>query len=214
LPFSVVIAGYGLTEGGTASSTAPDDDPQTIAATVGRARPGFEIRIVGGAGDEAEPGEVGEIVLRGPTVMAGYLDDPGATAAVLSADGWLRTGDLGRFDERGCLRIAGRVKDMFIVGGFNAYPAEIEAMLLEHPGVREAAVIGVPDERLGQVGMAFIVPRPPEPSADEVIAWCRERMANYKVPRFVELLDELPFTASGKVRKTALQERAAARTAT
>ncbi|SEG92909.1 Acyl-CoA synthetase (AMP-forming)/AMP-acid ligase II [Thermomonospora echinospora] len=214
LPFSVVVAGYGLTEGGTASSTAPGDDPETVATTVGRARPGFEIRVVDGAGGAARPGEVGEIVLRGPTVMAGYLDDPDATAAVLSADGWLRTGDLGCLDERGCLRIAGRSKDMFIVGGFNAYPAEIEAMLLEHPGVREAAVIGVPDERLGQVGMAFVVPRSPKPSADEVIAWCRERMANYKVPRFVELIDELPLTASGKVRKTALQERAAARAAT
>lgn len=213
LPFSVVIAGYGLTEGGTASSTSPDDDPETIATTVGRARPGFEIRVVDGTGDDAPRGEVGEVVLRGPTVMAGYLDDPEATAAVLSEDGGLRTGDLGRLDERGRLRIAGRSKDMFLVGGFNAYPAEIEAMLLEHPGVREAAVIGVPDERLGEVGMAFVVPRPPAPSAEDLIAWCRERMANYKVPRFVELIDELPLTASGKVLKTALRERAATRPA-
>ncbi|MFB4298692.1 FadD3 family acyl-CoA ligase [Actinomadura sp. NTSP31] len=214
LPFKVIVAGYGLTEAGTASSTGPGDDPETIATTVGRARPGFEIRVVDGAGEDAAEGEVGEIVLRGPTVMAGYLDDPDATAEVLSPDGWLRTGDLGRFDERGCLRIAGRSKDMFIVGGFNAYPAEIEAMLLEHPGVREVAVIGVPDARLGQVGMAFVVPRPPAPSAGEVIAWCRERMANYKVPRFVELIEELPLTASGKVLKTALQERASTRAAT
>ena len=217
LPFSVIVAGYGLTEGGTASSTSPDDDPETIATTVGRARPGFEIRVTGPAGADVAQGEVGEIVLRGPTTMAGYLDDPEATAAVLSGDGWLRTGDLGRFDEHGCLRIAGRSKDMFIVGGFNAYPAEIEAMLLEHPGVRQAAVIGVPDERLGEVGMAFVVPRPPGPDgapaldAAAVIAWCRDRMANYKVPRFVELIDELPLTASGKVQKTALEARAAAR---
>jgi acyl-CoA synthetase (AMP-forming)/AMP-acid ligase II len=212
LPFSLIVAGYGLTEGGTASSTSPDDDPETIATTVGRPRPGFEIRVVDGSGADAAPGEVGEIVMRGPTVMAGYLDDPEATAEVLSRDGWLSTGDLGRFDERGCLRIAGRSKDMFLVGGFNAYPAEIEAMLLEHPGVREVAVIGIPDERLGQVGMAFIVPRPPAPGEDEVIAWCRERMANYKVPRRVELIGELPLTASGKVRKTALRDRAAAAT--
>ncbi|MFD0689785.1 FadD3 family acyl-CoA ligase [Actinomadura fibrosa] len=214
LPFSLVIAGYGLTEAGTATSTAPDDDPETVATTVGRARPGFEIAVVDGTGERAAPGEVGEILLRGPTVMAGYLDDPEATAEVLSADGWLRTGDLGRLDERGRLRIAGRSKDMFIVGGFNAYPAEIEAMLLEHPGVREAAVVGVPHERLGEVGAAFVVPRPPAPSPDEVIAWCRERMANYKVPRLVELVDELPLTASGKVLKAALRERAAARAAT
>ncbi|GAA2121406.1 FadD3 family acyl-CoA ligase [Actinomadura napierensis] len=214
LPFQVIVAGYGLTEAGTASSTGPGDAPETIATTVGRARPGFEIRVVDGAGEDAAKGEVGEIVLRGPTVMAGYLDDPDATAEVLSPDGWLRTGDLGRFDEGGCLSIAGRSKDMFIVGGFNAYPAEIEAMLLEHPGVREVAVIGVPDARLGQIGMAFVVPRPPAPSADEVIAWCRERMANYKVPRFVELIEELPLTASGKVLKTALQERASTRAVT
>ncbi|TDD86035.1 fatty acid--CoA ligase [Actinomadura darangshiensis] len=214
LPFSVIVAGYGLTEAGTASSTAPDGDPGTIATTVGRARPGFEIRVVDGSGAQAAPDAIGEIVLRGPTVMAGYLGDPDATAEVLSAGGWLRTGDLGRVDERGCLRVVGRSKDMFIVGGFNTYPAEIEAMLLEHPGVREAAVVAVPDERLGQVGVAFVVPRPPAPSAAEVIAWCRERMANYKVPRFVELIDELPLTASGKVRKTALRERAAGRATT
>ncbi|MFA1541906.1 FadD3 family acyl-CoA ligase [Actinomadura monticuli] len=211
LPFSVVVAGYGLTEAGTATSTSPDDDPETIATTVGRARPGFEVRITDADGADAAQGEVGEIVLRGPTTMAGYLDDPAATEAVLSADGWLRTGDLGRFDEHGCLRIAGRSKDMFIVGGFNAYPAEIEAMLLEHPDVRQAAVIGVPDARLGQVGMAFVVPRSPALDAAGLIAWCRDRMANYKVPRLVELIDELPLTESGKVRKNALEARAADR---
>ena len=211
LPFSVIVAGYGLTEAGTASSTAPDDDPETIATTVGRPRPGFEFRVADAAGGDAATGEVGEIVLRGPTVMAGYLDDPEATAAVLSADGWLRTGDLGSMDERGCLRIAGRSKDMYIVGGFNAYPAEIEAMLLEHPDVRQAAVIGVPDARLGQVGMAFVVPRSPALDGAALIAWCRERMANYKVPRLVEVVGELPLTESGKVLKTALEARAADR---
>ncbi|MEU8803116.1 FadD3 family acyl-CoA ligase [Spirillospora sp. NPDC048819] len=210
LPFSGIVTGYGLTEAGTASSTSPDDDPETIATTVGRPRPGFEIRVIDGSGADAAQDEVGEIVLRGPTTMAGYLDDPEATAAVLSEDGWLRTGDLGSIDERGCLRIAGRSKDMFIVGGFNAYPAEIEAMLLEHPDVRQAAVIGVPDERLGQVGMAFIVPRASGLDAADVIAWCRDRMANYKVPRTVRLIDELPLTESGKVRKNALEARAAA----
>ncbi|GAA0571347.1 FadD3 family acyl-CoA ligase [Actinomadura livida] len=210
LPFSAIITGYGLTEAGTASSTSPDDDPETTATTVGRPRPGFEIRVVDASGAAAAQGEVGEIVLRGPTTMVGYLDDPGATSAVLSEDGWLRTGDLGSLDERGCLRIAGRSKDMFIVGGFNAYPAEIEAMLLEHPGVLQAAVIGVPDERLGQVGMAFIVPREPGLAEADVLAWCRDRMANYKVPRSVRLIDELPLTESGKVRKNALEARAAA----
>jgi HIP---CoA ligase len=207
LPFSLIVSGYGLTEAGTAASTALDDEPETIATTVGRPRPGFEIRIVDTHGADAAPGEVGQIVLRGPTVMAGYLDDPAATAAVLSDDGWLNTGDLGRIGEDGCLRIAGRSKDMFIVGGFNAYPAEIESMLLEHPDIQQAAVIGVPDPRLGEVGLAFVVTRSAGLTGDGIIAWCRGRMANYKVPRAVELIDALPLNASGKVEKKALRAR-------
>ena len=209
LPFSLIVTGYGLTEAGTASATSPDDDPETIATTVGRARPGFEIRIVDGDRD-LPAGETGEILLRGPSVMAGYLDDPAATAATLSADGWLRTGDLGVVDERGCLRIAGRSKDMFIVGGFNAYPAEIENHLLRHPDVAQAAVIGIPDERLGQVGMAFVVTRSgATDGGDEILAWCRDQMANYKVPRAIEILPELPVNATGKVVKDELRARAA-----
>jgi acyl-CoA synthetase (AMP-forming)/AMP-acid ligase II len=209
LPFDFIVTGYGLTEAGTASATSPDDDAETVATTVGRPRPGFEVRILDG-GDEVAPGEPGEVVLRGPTVMAGYLDDPAATAEALSPDGWLRTGDLGVVDDRGCLRIVGRVKDMFIVGGFNAYPAEIENALLRHPDVQQAAVIGIPDERLGEVGMAFVVARPGAGvTPDAVIAWSREEMANYKVPRRVELVDELPLNATGKVEKNTLRERAA-----
>ena len=134
LPFSVVISGYGLTEGGTASATALDDDVETVATTVGRPRPGFELRIVDGDADVA-PGETGEVLLRGGSIMSHYLDDPEATAEALTPDGWLRTGDLGTVDADGCLRIVGRSKDMFIVGGFNAYPAEIENGLLAHPDV-------------------------------------------------------------------------------
>ena len=211
LPFDFIVTGYGLTEAGTASATSPDDDAETVATTVGRPRPGFELRIVDGDTDVAA-GEAGEILLRGPTVMAGYLDDPEATALALSREGWLGTGDLGVLDARGCLRIVGRVKDMFIVGGFNAYPAEIENALLRHPDVQQAAVIGVPDERLGEVGMAFVVPRPgSEVTPDEIIAWSRDEMANYKVPRAVELVDELPVYASGKVEKNVLRDRAASR---
>jgi len=209
LPFSLIVTGYGLTEAGTASATSPDDDPETIATTVGRARPGFEIRIVEGERD-LSPGETGEILLRGPSVMAGYLDDPAATAATLSPDGWLRTGDLGVVDERGCLRIVGRSKDMFIVGGFNAYPAEIENHLLRHPDVAQAAVIGIPDDRLGEVGMAFVVTRSgATDGGDEIMAWCRDQMANYKVPRAIEILSELPVNATGKVVKDELRARAA-----
>ena len=157
LPFSNIVTGYGLTEAGTACATSEDDDAEAVATTVGRPRPGFELRLVGEDGHDVGTGQSGEVVLRGGSIMAGYLDDPEETAKVLSAEGWLRTGDLGELDEAGRLRIVGRVKDMFIVGGFNAYPAEIENALLRHPAVQQAAVIGIPDQRLGEVGMAFVV---------------------------------------------------------
>ena len=140
--------------------------------------------------------------------MQGYLDDPAATDEAIDADGWLHTGDLGEFTDSGRLRIVGRKKDMFIVGGFNAYPAEIEGFLLEHPAVAQVAVIGIPDDRMGQVGKAFVVARSDvddPPSAKEFIAWSRERMAGYKVPRYVEFLNELPTNATGKVVKDRLR---------
>jgi acyl-CoA synthetase (AMP-forming)/AMP-acid ligase II len=207
LPFSTVVTGYGLTEAGTACATSDTDVAEAVATTVGRPRPGFEVRLVDGGGNDVGFGEAGEVVVRGPSVMARYLDDPEETAKVLSPDGWLRTGDLGAFDEAGRLRIVGRIKDMFIVGGFNAYPAEIENALLRHPSVRQAAVIGVPDQRLGEVGMAFVVVGPGRVSGEEIIAWSRENMANYKVPRRVEVVDELPLNATGKVMKDVLRER-------
>jgi acyl-CoA synthetase (AMP-forming)/AMP-acid ligase II len=209
LPFETIITGYGLTEGGTATSTSPDDDPETIATTVGRPRPGFELRIVDGTGHEVSRGETGEILVRSGSVMSHYLDDPKATAEALSPDGWLRTGDLGTMTDAGCLRIVGRAKDLFIVGGFNAYPAEIENLLLGHPDLRRAAVIGIPDARLGEVGMAFVVPRPgATTTAEEVIQWSRRHMANYKVPRVVEIRGELPLNATGKVMKEVLRPQA------
>jgi acyl-CoA synthetase (AMP-forming)/AMP-acid ligase II len=195
LPFEFVLAGYGLTEAGTATGTTPADDPAVTATTVGRPRPGFDVKIVDG-----------EVVLRGPSVMLGYLDDPAATAAVLDADGWLRTGDLGVVDDDGNLRIVGRLKDMFIVGGFNAYPAEIENALLRHPSIQQAAVIGVPDERLGEVGMAFVVTASGDRAeADAIVAWAKGEMANYKVPRVVRVVDALPINATGKVVKDELR---------
>lgn len=213
LPFSQIIAGYGLTEGGTACATSPEDDAQAIATTVGRPRPGFEVRTVGDGDVDVAVGEAGEVLLRGGSIMAGYLDDPAETSKVLDAEGWLRTGDLGVLDGNGRLRIVGRVKDMFIVGGFNAYPAEIENALLRHPAVRQAAVIGIPDQRLGEVGMAFVVVSG-EVSGNDIIEWSRNEMANYKVPRVVEIVDALPLNATGKVMKEVLREQAARRVGT
>lgn len=204
LPFERVCTGYGLTEAGTCTGTQPGDDPETIATTAGRAMPDLEVRVADGH-REAAVGETGEVLVRGFSVMTGYFDAPEATASAIDDDGWLHTGDLGILDDRGYLKIAGRIKDMFIVGGFNAYPAEIENTLLGHPAVAQAAVVGVPDERLGEVGRAFIVPQTGSAiDPDELIAWCRERMANYKVPRSVVLRETLPLNATGKVMKDEL----------
>lgn len=206
LPFQRILTGYGLTEAGTVTGSKPDDDFEHIATTVGVPWPGFEVRTVDESGAGVAAGEPGEVVVRGETVMRGYLDDPEATAAALDSDGWLHTGDLGTIDADGYLRIVGRIKDMFIVGGFNAYPAEIENLLLRHPRVAQVAVIGVPDARLGEVGMAFVVLGPgPSMEPWEIIEWSRREMANYKVPRFVEFLDALPMNATGKVVKDDLR---------
>jgi HIP---CoA ligase len=212
LPFDRILTGYGLTETGTVTGSRADGDFEHVAKTVGVPLSGFEVRIVDGDGAAVPAGEPGEVVVRGECVMRGYFDDPEATAAAIDADGWLHTGDLGVFDPDGSLRIVGRIKDMYIVGGFNAYPAEIENLLLAHPSVAQVAVIGVPDARLGEVGMAFVVPAPGPPvTADEIIEWSRGKMANYKVPRAVEFVDALPLNATGKVAKEEL--RAAARKA-
>ena len=194
LPFQAIFTGYGLTEAGTVTLSRPGDSLEAIATTVGTPCDGYEVRI---AGD-------GEVLVRGECVMKGYLDDPAATAEAIDPEGWLHTGDLGSFDDDGRLRIVGRKKDMFIVGGFNAYPAEIEGFLLEHPRVAQVAVIGVPDERLGQVGKAFVV-RSGLMSAEDLVTWSRGRMAGFKVPRYVEFLDELPLNATGKVMKDQLR---------
>jgi acyl-CoA synthetase (AMP-forming)/AMP-acid ligase II len=197
LPFQTLMTGYGLTEAGNVTLSRPGDSFEDVATTAGVPCEDIEVRIA----------DDGEVLVRGYSVMKGYLDDPVATADAIDEDGWLHTGDLGNFTEAGRLRIVGRKKDMFIVGGFNAYPAEIEGFLLEHPAVAQAAVIGVPDDRLGQVGKAFIVVKDDKTavSGDELIAWSRERMAGFKVPRFVEFIDGLPLNATGKVMKDRLR---------
>lgn len=210
LCFETIITGYGLTEStGVVAMCRHDDDPETIAKTSGRAIPAVEVRVVDSQGQELPRHEAGEIVVRGYNVMKGYLDAPEETASAIDADGWLHTGDVGVMDDAGYLRITDRIKDMFIVGGFNAYPAEIETLLLRRRDLVEAAVIGVPDERLGEVGLAFVVPvAGASPTPEELIAYCRETMANFKVPRRVEVVDALPRNATGKVQKFKLRESA------
>ena len=209
LTFRTIVTGYGLTEStGIATMCRHTDDPETIANTAGRPIPDIEVLVVGEDGTPLPAGQPGEVVVRGYTVMAGYFGDEAATAATIDADGWLHTGDIGVFDEAGNLKITDRTKDMFIVGGFNAYPAEIENILMTHPAVGQVAVIGVPDERMGEVARAVVVPRAGatvDPA--ELIAWSREQMANYKVPRSVEVVDALPLNASGKVLKYVLREQ-------
>ena len=209
LGFETVVTGYGLTEAcGIATMCRSDDDPEIIATTAGRAIDDVEVICADENGAEVPRGTAGEVLVRGYNVMKGYFEDEGQTRDTIDEEGWLHTGDIGVMSEAGNLVITDRVKDMFIMGGFNCYPAEIEGMLFEHPSVGQVAVIGVPDERMGEVGMAFIVPEPgTQPAPEEIIQWCREKMANYKVPRYVEVLDELPMNASGKVQKFLLRER-------
>jgi acyl-CoA synthetase (AMP-forming)/AMP-acid ligase II len=211
LPFRTILTGYGLTEAGTCTGTRPDDDAETIATTAGRTMPGLEIIIADRDGREVERGTTGELLVRGYSVMQGYLDDPGATAAAIDDRGFLHTGDLATMDDRGSVRIVGRLKDMLIVGGFNVYPAEVENALLAHDAIGRVAVVGVPDARMGEVAMAYVVPAPGRSvDPDAIIAWARERIANYKVPRYVVAVAELPTTASGKVVKDELRARALA----
>ena len=201
LGIKTVVTGYGMTETtGTISMCRHDDPPEVIAHTVGRPIPGVEVRIL----------DDGEIVVRGFNVMQSYFANPEATAETI-VDGWLHTGDIGFVDDGGNLHITDRKKDMFIVGGFNAYPAEIEKTMMEHPAIGQVAVVGVPDERMGEVGVAFVVPAAGATvDPDEVVSWCKEGMANFKVPRRIEVVDALPLNPTGKVLKYVLRERAAA----
>jgi HIP---CoA ligase len=209
LDIDIVLTAYGLTEAnGMGTMCRADDDAVTVATTCGRPFADFELRIDSPGSGEAGS-ETGEVLLRGPNVMLGYLDDPEATAAAIDADGWLHTGDIGAVDERGNLRITDRLKDMYICGGFNVYPAEVEQVLARMDGVADAAVIGVPDERLGEVGRAFLVTRPgANLDEQDVIAYIREHLANFKAPRSVRFVDVLPRNAGGKVVKPQLRERA------
>ena len=201
----VLVEGYGLTEASPVTHCNPLFGERR-PGSVGRPFPDTLQRILDPDDPSRElgPGEVGELAVKGPQVMLGYYNQPAETAQVL-VDGWLRTGDLGMIDADGFCSIVDRKKDLIIVSGFNVYPREVEEILLRHPGVREAVVVGMADERRGQKVRAVIVPREQaRPSAEELMAYCRERLAGYKVPREFEFRDELPRTAIGKVLRRVL----------
>lgn len=208
LGFETVVTAYGLTETcGFVSICRPEDDAEIIATTSGRAMDGVEVKCVNGQGEEVTKGEPGEIWVRGYNVMQGYFDNEEETRKTITEDGWLKTGDIGVMDEQGYLRITDRIKDMYISGGFNVYPAEIENALTQIEDVVQVAVVGSPDERMGEVGHAFIVKKQASDLTEQdVIAWAKSNLANYKVPRLVTFLEAMPLNASGKILKTELRK--------
>jgi acyl-CoA synthetase (AMP-forming)/AMP-acid ligase II len=210
LTFEHILVGYGLTESvGLGTMCRPGDDAETVAQTSGRPMLGMELRIVGDDGADRPAGCEGEILLRGH-LMRGYFQDELATGEVLDGAGWLHTGDVGLLDGNGNLRVTARKKDMYIVGGFNVYPAEVENLILSDDRVDQVAAVSVPDDRLGEVGFAFVVLRSgAHAEPDELVSSWRARMANFKAPRFVEICSTLPLTANGKVLKGELRRRAA-----
>jgi acyl-CoA synthetase (AMP-forming)/AMP-acid ligase II len=209
LGIDTVLTAYGLTEStATVSTTSPADDPEDIARSVGRAIPGVEVRVRDDDGNVVGAGVAGELEVRGYTVMSGYWNDPVATAAAITPDRWLRTGDIAVIDERGFITITDRKKDLIISGGLNVYPAEIERVLLRQRGVAGAAVVGVPDVRQGEVGMAFLVLREGG-DVDELATALRQELASFKIPRYAEVVDALPLNASMKVLKPELRRQAA-----
>ncbi len=211
LGIETVLTAYGLTEAtGTVTMCRQGDSAEIIATTSGRAIPDVEVRIIDADGNELEVGEQGEIVVRGYNVMSGYLDAPEATAEAIDRGDWLHTGDIGFLDDAGNLAITDRLKDMYVSGGFNVYPAEVEAVLRRHPGVAQVSVIGIPDRRMGEVGLAVVVPAPgadAEAVATALPGFAKDQLANFKVPRRVEVVDALPTNASGKVLKRELRTR-------
>lgn len=209
LGFKTVAQAYGLTECIVATMSRKGEDLEHAKQTTGPAVHNTEIKIVDPEGKEQPTGVDGEILIRGENVMLGYFEDPEATAEAIDSEGWLHTGDVGQMDEHGCVKITDRLKDMFIVGGFNVYPAEVENALRQHPAVNESAVIGVDDERLGSVGRAYVMlygDADPRPSEEDLIQFCRERLSNYKVPRDVVIVSDFPRNSTGKILKKDLRE--------
>ncbi|ATI80691.1 AMP-binding protein [Sphingobium yanoikuyae] len=210
--FDLFLTSFGQTEStALVSVNYPDASFETIARTVGRPLPGIELKIIDTRGAVLAQGQSGELLVRGPNVMQGYFEEPEQTAAAIDADGWLHTGDVGCIGDDGNLRILDRLKDVVIVGGFNAYPAEIEAILRKHPAIADICIIAWPDARMGEVCAACVIQQPGATlTLAELTAWSREHMANYKVPRHLFLLDSFPRTPLGKIQKFMLRDQVSA----
>lgn len=206
-----LVNGYGMSEAGTAIHMPLDRDAVARhPGSVGFPAPLLAVRMVGEDGQDVPDGDVGEIWVKGPSVTPGYWNKPDETARAFVGD-WYRTGDLGRRDASGVIHVPDRLKDMYISGGENVFPAEIEAVIGAHPKVRDVAVLGLPDPKWGECGVAFIVAHTETPSADEILAHCAERLASYKRPTRIVFLDQIPRTASGKAQKHILRQTHAAR---
>ena len=204
----VIRQGMGMTETGPTLFLIDEARALEKAGSIGQPSPFVDIRVVDGEGEDVPRGESGELLVRGPGVTPGYWENPEAQAEAFTDD-WLHTGDVARRDEDGYVYIVDRMKNMFISGGENVYPAEVEVALHDHPAIAEAAVVGVPDEQWGQVGKAFVVTESDDAlTSDAVIEFCRERLASYKVPASVEFLEELPRNAAGKIERPELEQRA------
>jgi acyl-CoA synthetase (AMP-forming)/AMP-acid ligase II len=205
-----VVIGYASTESALATGSMPGDRPEIIARTVGRARANVRVRVVGDDGLDVAPGTLGSVLCQSAAMMRGYWENPEATASVLHADGWLDTGDIGSLDADGYLTLIGRRTEMYLRGGYNVYPAEVERVVSGHPSVSQVAIVAKTDPVLGQVGVAFVVPAKggDEPTLAQIREWTKKSIANYKAPDIVELVAELPLTSVGKVDKRALTERA------
>jgi acyl-CoA synthetase (AMP-forming)/AMP-acid ligase II len=202
-----MIVRYAMTESPSITGTGPDDPREVLFRTVGRPQAGMEVLVADEAGTPLPVGDVGRVRVRGGCVMRGYWAAPDLTAQVLSPDGWLTSTDLGYTDPDGNLILVGRANDMYIRGGYNVYPLEVENVLAEHPRVDKVAVVGVPAPVIGEIGVAFVVPLPggDPPSIEELRTWTRQRLADYKAPDRVELVEELPLTSMLKVDKAALR---------
>ncbi len=201
-----LIEGYGMTESAPVATINPLVDGARFSGSIGLPIPSTEIGIQDDDGKPLAMGEVGEICIRGPQVMKGYWQNPGETSKVLSSDGWLRTGDLGRIDEKGLVYIVDRKKDMILVSGFNVYPNEIEDTVMQNPGVAEVAAVGVPDEHSGEVVKLFVVRKDPNLTIEALREFCRENLTGYKRPKQIEFRDELPKSNVGKILRRELRD--------